>query len=136
MSLVRTFALVGALLMYSTSAISSNQEKYPKMEHLFVKTDHDRTVDIRLGETVRIALAENATTGYLWAIDRYDEKFINLLATEPHYSNDTVGSGGEIHFIFRGKTSGTGEIFLKQWRSWEGDSSVIARFHIRLHVLP
>ncbi len=135
--MVRTFALAGALLMYSASAVSCpNQEKYPKMEHLFVETDLDRTVDIRLGETVKIALAENATTGYRWAIDHYDEKFINLLATEPHYSNDTVGSGGEIHFIFEGKTSGTGEIFLKQWRSWEGDSSIIARFHIRLHVLP
>ena len=93
-------------------------------------------VDIRLGETVRVSLAENATTGYRWAIDRYDEEFIKVLATEPRYAADAVGSGGEIEFVFQGKKIGIGEIVLKHWRSWEGDSSVTARFRIRLHVRP
>jgi len=101
-----------------------------------VQSDDGRTVDIRQGETVRVTLQENATTGYRWAIDRLDEEFIAALATEPRYTASAVGSGGEVAFVFQGKKIGTGEIVLKHWRHWEGDSSVIARFRIRLHVQP
>ena len=101
-----------------------------------VGTDNGRTVDVRQGETVRINLPENATTGYRWAIDRCDEEFIEALAAEPHYAASAMGAGGEVAFTFRGKKIGTGEIALKHWRDWEGDSSVTTRFRIRLHVQP
>lgn len=137
LSFARMAALLGAWLMYSSGSVSCpNPEKAPKTMLLLVETDNDRTVDIRLGETVRVSLPENATTGYRWAIDRYDEEFIKVLATEPRYTSDAVGSGGEVAFIFQGNKIGISEIVLKHWRSWEGDSSVIARFRIRLHVRP
>jgi inhibitor of cysteine peptidase len=103
---------------------------------LLGEADNDRTVDICLGETARVSLPENATTGYRWTIDHYDEEFIKMLATEPHYTANAIGSGGEVAFTFQGKKTGTGEIVLKHWRSWEGDSSVTVRFRIRLHVQP
>jgi len=132
-----TLALVGAWLMYSPCAVSGpDPEKTPKTMLLLVEADNNRTVDIRRGEAVRVSLPENATTGYRWVIERYDEEFIKELATEPHYASDAVGSGGEVAFIFQGKKIGVGEIVLKRWRSWEGDSSVTARFRIHLHVRP
>jgi len=137
LSVARVAALVGAWLMYSPGAVScADAEKAPKTMLSLVETDNDRTVDIRLGETVKITLPENATTGYRWAIDRYDDEFIEALATEPHYTAKAIGSGGEVAFIFQGKKIGTGEIALKHWRHWEGDSSVTTRFRILLHVQP
>lgn len=103
---------------------------------LIVENDNERTVDLRLGDSIQVLLPENATTGYRWAIDRYDKEFIEALETEPRYMANAVGSGGEVAFIFKGKKIGTGEIMLKRWRHWEGDSSVASRFHIRLHVQP
>ncbi len=103
---------------------------------ILVESDNGRTVDVRVGESVRINLPENATTGYRWAIDRYDEEFIGALATEPRYTANAIGSGGQVAFIFRGKKVGTGEIVLKHLRHWEGDSSVTNRFRIRLNVRP
>jgi len=100
------------------------------------ETDNDRTVDVRVGEAVRLTLPENASTGYRWAIDRYDEKGVEAVATEPHYSGKAIGSGGEVAFVFQGKKAGIGEIVLKHWREWEGDSSVTRRFSVRLHVAP
>ena len=131
-------ALAGTLFICSPGAVSCPKtETHVKMEQLFVETDNNRTVDIRLDETVRITLPENATTGYRWTIDSYDKELFSELPAEAHYpSTAGVGSGGNIVFIFQGKKSGTGDIRLKQWRSWEGDSSVIGRFHIRIHVLP
>lgn len=137
LSIVRVIVLVGACLMHSAVAVSCpDPEKAPKTMLLLTETDNDRTVDIRLGETVRVDLPENATAGYRWAIDRYDEEFIEALATEPSYTASTIGSGGEVAFIFQGKKIGDGEIVLKYWRHWEGDSSVTTRFRIRLHVQP
>ena len=101
-----------------------------------VETDNDRTVDIRLGETVRVSLPENATTGYRWAIDLCDKDIVELVANEPRYTASAVGSGGEVAFTFGAKKVGVAAIVLKHWRSWEGDASVIARFRVRLRVQP
>jgi inhibitor of cysteine peptidase len=132
-----SLALVGAWLMYSPGAVfCADAGKGPNMMQSLVEADNDRTVDIRLGATVRVTLRENATTGYRWAIDRYDEEFIEALEPEPRYPADAIGSGGEVTFIFKGKKIGTGEIALKYWRHFEGDSSVTNRFRLRLHVQP
>jgi inhibitor of cysteine peptidase len=137
LSLARATALVGAWFMYSAGTVScADAEKAPTTMLLLVEKDNDRTVDIRQGESVRISLPENATSGYRWAIDRYDEEFIDAIATEPHYPSNAIGSGGEVAFIFQGKKIGTGEIVLKHWRHWEGESSVTNRFRLRLHVQP
>lgn len=103
---------------------------------IIVESDNGRTVDVPVGGSVQIILPENATTGYRWAIDRYDEEFIAALATEPRYTANAIGSGGEVAFIFQGKKIGTGEIVLKHWRHWEGESAVINRFRISLNVRP
>jgi inhibitor of cysteine peptidase len=111
-------------------------EKVPKTMRSLTEEDRGRTIDIHVGEAVRISLPENATTGYRWAIERYDEEFIEALASEPHYPANVPGSGGTVEFVFQAKRVGTGEIVLKYWRQWEGDQSVSTRFHVRLQVQP
>ena len=137
LSLTLVTALVATCLVYAPGAVCEpNLEKVLQPMLLIVEKDNGRTVDIRLGESVRVNLPENATTGYRWAIDRYDEEFIEAVATEPHYTANAIGSGGEVEFIFKGKKIGSGEIMLKQWRHWEGDSSITSRFRLRLNVQP
>ena len=103
---------------------------------LLTQTDNDRTAEVHIGDSVRINLPENATTGFRWAIDRYDEQLFEMVATEPNYPKNSIGSGGEVSFIFRAKNPGSGEIVLKNWRHWEGDSSVTNRFRVRLLIEP
>jgi inhibitor of cysteine peptidase len=134
LSLARATMLAGASLMYSAGAVLP--EKALKTMLSLAETDNNRTVDIRLGETVRVTLPENATTGYRWAIDRYDEEFVEALRTEARYPPNRIGAGGEVTFDFQGKKIGTGEIALKYGRHWEGDSSVTTRFRVWLHVQP
>jgi inhibitor of cysteine peptidase len=137
LSLARMTALAGAWLVYAPAAVSGAEaEKAPKTMLSLVETDNGRTIDVRLGETVQITLPENATTGFRWAIDHYDEDTLEALATDPHYSAKAVGSGGEVAFSFRAKKIGSGEIVLKHWRQWEGDASVTARFRVQVHVQP
>jgi len=134
---VRASALMGACLMYFTSAVPyAHAEKAPNAMLSLAETDNGRTVDVRLGDTVQVTLRENATTGYRWAIDRYDEEFVEVLKSEPHYTANTIGVGGTVAFTFQGRKAGTGEVVLKNWRHWEGDSSVTSRFRFRLRVQP
>jgi inhibitor of cysteine peptidase len=100
------------------------------------ENDNGRSVELRAGDTVRIGLPENATTGFRWAIDRYDEGLVEPVESEPHYAAGAVGSGGTSTFTFRGKKGGSGEIVLKHWRHWEGDASVTSRFRVRVSVKP
>lgn len=101
---------------------------------LITEKDDGKTVNAHVGEPVRIILPENATTGYRWAVDRIDEEFIQVAPEEPRYAADAIGSGGEAGFTFLGRKTGTGEIMLKHWRHWEGDSSITRRFHLYLNV--
>ncbi len=139
LSLARTAVLVGTFFIIGSSGAASCQKnaKQIKMAHLLVAMDNNRKLDIRVDETLRITLPENATTGYRWTVESYDRELVTELPAEAHYPATTgVGSGGEVTFIFQAKKIGTGDIMLKQWRSWEGDSSAIARFHIQLRVQP
>lgn len=101
---------------------------------LITDEDNARMIDICLGERIRIRLPENATTGYRWAVDHIDQTLIETITTEPHYPSNVVGSGGEVEFIFQSKKIGSGEIALKHWRHWEGDSSITQRFLLHFNV--
>ncbi len=95
--------------------------------------DDGRTVALRMGEKIRISLPENAGGGYRWDIDRADGG-IEASGSQPHYSGEAVGSGGLMTFIFAAKKPGKGEIVLKNWRAFEGDTSVQQRFRLTVDV--
>ena len=98
--------------------------------------DDGSTADLAVGDTLRIHLSENASTGYRWAIDHFDERCIEALASEPrHDAQAPIGSAGEVIFDFRGRQAGSGAIVLKHWRHWEGESSVTRRFRVSLRIV-
>jgi inhibitor of cysteine peptidase len=132
--LTHIIALVAAVLWSAAGAMCHPlPERSCESMLLLSEGDNGRTLDMRVGESVKITLPENATTGYRWAIAHYDELF-EAVATEPHYTRQAIGAGGEVSFIFRARNTGIGEIVLKNWRQWEGEASVTRRFRIQLNV--
>lgn len=98
------------------------------------EVDNERTVDVRVGESVRLTLPENATTGYRWAIHRLDRDVVGEAGSEPHPSGGAIGSAGHVTFDFIAKKAGRGEIALKYWRHFEGEGSVDKRFSVRINA--
>jgi len=130
-----TQVLTLSALVYAHSALCSpNAGKVTQPMLLLTEKDEGRTVDIRVGQELRISLPENATTGYRWATEHYPEEFIETIAIEPRYTANAVGSGGLVAFVFRGAKVGSGEIVLKHWRHWEGERSITRRFRLRVNV--
>jgi inhibitor of cysteine peptidase len=134
LGLMRVAALVGASLL-PIGAVSAGTASVNAMLSL-TENDDGRTVEVRAGDTVRINLPENATTGYRWAIDRIDQNVIEAVGSEPHYTGKAVGSGGQVTFTLRAKKTGSSDVVLKNWRHFEGDASVTKRFRVRVEVKP
>jgi inhibitor of cysteine peptidase len=133
---VRVFALLGTmLLLHAGGALAAEAGKAHVMQSL-TEADNGRTVDLRVGEGVRVTLPENATTGYRWAIDRLDRDAVEEAGSDAHPSRDAIGSAGNVTFDFTAKKAGSSEIALKYWRHFEGDGSIVKRFRFRLDAKP
>ena len=134
--LVRVTALLGAiLLLHVSGAVAAETGKADAMQSL-TEADNGRTVDLRVGESVRLTLPENATTGYRWTVDHFDREVVDPAGSEPHYAGGAVGSAGQIMFDFKAKKAGSGEVALKYWRHFEGDGSIAKRFSVRINAKP
>ena len=97
--------------------------------------DDGATIDVRVGQAVIVNLPENATTGYRWAIEHVDPRRVEVREAEPQYPASAVGSGGRAQWLFLSRASGMTRITMKQWRPWEGDTSIVERFHVQLRIL-
>lgn len=140
---VRAAALAGACCLCALGAAcharqeqSTQPEKDRQAMLSLFENSNGQTVDIRVGELFQVTLPENASTGYRWAIERYDMGLIKALASDANYPSSALGASGDVTFNFQATKAGDAEIVLMHWRHWEGASSVIARFRIRLHVTP
>ncbi len=83
-----------------------------------------------------IGLEENPSTGYRWAVDRVDTGVVALKSAEfTPRSEGVMGSPGTRVFRFKVVAPGETELTLKEWRSWQGDDSIVARFAVSVHVI-
>jgi inhibitor of cysteine peptidase len=93
------------------------------------KDDTGATRSARVGDIVTIKLDEIPTSGYQWEIDESGDGVLELRHDEYVPSSEgAVGGGGLREFRFEVVQPGRGELSLKLWRSWEGESSVKERF--------
>jgi len=135
--LTHLIVLAAAALLSADGAMChTTLQRYSEPMLIISEGDNERKLDMRVGESVKITLPENATTGYRWTIDHYNKELFEAVATEPHYPGKAIGSGGEVSFIFRARNIGSEEIGLKHWRHWEGEASITRRFRINLEVRP
>ena len=85
--------------------------------------DSGRILTLKPGDTFRIALQSNPTTGFNWIeAGKTDTDVIRLTAkrfVSAQKRKDFVGAPGETEFIYKAVGSGETEIRLNYKRSWE-----------------
>jgi inhibitor of cysteine peptidase len=98
------------------------------------KSDGGKVVSVRQGDEIVVALPENPTTGYRWAIDLSGS--ILKLAGPPAFlgTGETVGSGGVRTFTVIAEEVGDSVLTFQLRRPWETDppSATDIPFHIRV----
>lgn len=108
------------------------------------QANNGETVKLRLGDEISLRLAENATTGYRWHIDRAEgvveeedsasKSAAPASPSGPNEQNPIMGRGGLREFRFRASKAGTGRLALKYYRQWEGEGSALESFDVELDV--
>lgn len=97
-----------------------------------IEKDNGRTIEIMAGGLVAVSLNENPTTGYRWELEKTSG--LEIVSDQFQLTGDAIGAEGVRVFQFRAISVGRHELHLKNWRNWEGNSSVIDRFDATIFV--
>ena len=96
--------------------------------------DDGSTLTVAPGDEVIVCLDETPTTGFRWELDVVDGP-LEPTADEREIAADAPpGAGSTRVFRFRATERGSGQIALKNRRSWEGDASIVERFTVTVSV--
>ena len=96
--------------------------------------DNGREISLAAGDDVVVELAENATTGYRWAVDGPLPAGLALSASDYEPGGSAPGAGGTRRFRLHATGTGSGALSLKLWREWQGDGSVTQRFSVTVRA--
>src|SRR5882757_9026654 len=97
------------------------------------KSYNGRTLTLRIGDGVKLSLAENPTTGYRWELLAKPEPYC-VVVTDAYATNTGggIGSGGTHNWDFRAVSKGTGTVSLAYGRPWEKDVAPAQTFKLTL----
>lgn len=94
--------------------------------------DNGRTVEVKAQSIVNVCLKENPTTGYRWKVDTAGG--LELIDDSFERQGDAIGAAGIRIFKFRTPEAGVHKLSIRNWRDWEGESSIIDRFDAVIEV--
>lgn len=96
--------------------------------------DNGRSLAVARGDRLVISLEENPTTGFRWAVESNSAAVLAPASDELAARGPAIGAGGMRQLTYSAVAAGTSAVRLKHLRSWEGDTSIIARFAVTVTV--
>jgi predicted secreted protein len=85
------------------------------------KTHHGKKIVTKKGDVIKVQLAENQTTGYLWKINLMDDKHLKSTEKEYELSGEAIGSGGMKTFYIEVIKEGLSELHIALAKPWENE---------------
>lgn len=113
----------GLILGFTLVGCSSMSPTVDGKTHVYsLKQQCPALLEMSVGQTLKLTLPENPTTGYIWQVAEPQ----NILKVEEIYRQDQgesqppmVGMSGQKQFIFTALQPGEEWIHVKHGRSWE-----------------
>ena len=97
-----------------------------------------KTIHVLPGETVRVKLEANHTTGYSWSVASVDKSILEVGDEGEYMSNPhpegMVGVGGNEVWNFKAIAAGETEISLVYVRPWEKNEAPAMSFKLKVVV--
>lgn len=143
-----SIAILMALCVLPALADAPAVQSAPADVELAVAENDALTVTARQGQSVRIRLGGNATTGYEWTLDTMQSKTyekgkareilspVGKMEYQLHPAVGMVGVGGEFVATFRAVKPGTVKLTFAYKRPWEKDKKPIRNFSVKVKVIP
>jgi inhibitor of cysteine peptidase len=93
------------------------------------------TVKLKQGQTLKIKIDGNPTTGYSWNLTDVDQEILAPLG-EPDYASSStlVGAGGTYTFIFKAVAPGSTTLKLDYFRTFEKENPPADTFQLSVIV--
>ena len=139
MKLTAALTLAATCLLASCAAPEPPKPRPP--QPLLTAADHDKTVNLIIGETVDLHLESNPTTGYSWnSLQLPDGKIVKQThhayqgPTESGQTHLLVGAGGVEHWKFLAVAEGKTALDLIYRRGWEDPQETDQKLSIRFVV--
>ena len=93
---------------------------------VYRRSDSDRAIECRVGDTVEIELVENATTGFRWLLTPDD--LVVVVAEQVRAPDPMVpGAAGARVWTMRAERPGTGALEFLSRQPWEPDEPAADR---------
>ena len=99
--------------------------------------DMTKTIEVGVGDTIKVVLCSNATTGNEWTeqadvddeavVEQQDHEFIAP-------KTDVPGTAGEEHWTFKALKKGTTEVSMEYGQPWEGGQKAAWTFKLTVVV--
>ena len=130
-------AIVAAILFVACSKSKSESPSNPSPEKFVDVDEHNSsdTIHVLPGETIRVKLRSNPSTGFSWALGPIEDGIFDVesaFEADPHREGEAGYGGCEI-WKFKAEQSGETDISLCYERPWEDDRPAARIF--KLHVV-
>lgn len=105
--------------------------------HTLTAAQAGRVVTLRVGDTLRVELEENPTTGYRWQAQPVEAGVLEPASTSYEAAGEhAAGSGGTARLDFRAARPGRVTLRLELRRPWETAGAAWQSFEARVVVEP
>jgi inhibitor of cysteine peptidase len=105
---------------------------------IFTEASNGGTFTLIRGDSFRVILRENPTTGYGWKVDQSTSEGIVLISQEylpEQRDQDKVGQGGRRDMVFKTQKKGTAILVLHLSRSWEKGDEYVESFTLNFEII-
>ena len=138
--LLTAIAVIAVAIFVVACSRSKNESPSDPSSGKIVDVDEEnngKTIHVLPGETIRVKLRSNPSTGFSWALGPLEEGMLETsgeseFAADPHREGEAGYGGCEI-WTFKAEQSGETEISLIYARPWEDERPAAKTF--RLHVV-
>lgn len=129
-------AVALALCLVQCSSLTSKSSAAEMIG--LTKADAGRTVELKVGQVVRIELPGNPSTGFSWRFTVINMEYLERLEEKTRELSSTKRKGAPVLFIWRLRAlkAGRTRIELAYFRPWEGADKSAERFSLNLHIRP
>ncbi len=125
----KTF-IIAAVLLSGMLLLSSCAEKIVKYE------DSGSTIHLKVGQTLKVELPGNASTGNDWRKMSYDDKVITKKG-KPNYvlADDRIGSAGLYYFKFKAASPGVTKLYMEFGSKYDDSKEPVKTFELEIIVV-
>ena len=137
---IKAIFLASFVILFQTTLCDTigGSDNFAGEEMVIVQKEQSgQTITVKVGDIIRIELAEIGSAGYRWYIDNLDARYLELVSEETRKVSEEAKIGAPVMRVWRFKAEKAGqtEIKMDYYRRWEGVDRSTGNFFIKINII-